>query len=323
MNKDKIHINNELLAKFLSGEANPVEIDMVLNWVASSDDNIEEFEQFEKIWTLSHNKRQQNKRKAWHKLNKQINKRHNLYLFYSGAAAAVIAILLVLTQLFTSKNPSSTPQFALSSAEKPINTTLPDGSKVRLSENSTIAYSFDAHTNTRAAELSGKAFFNIKRDTTQKFVVHTQYGGVEVLGTQFNVDQLENTDVKVDVLSGKVKVFLPQTSGDTLFLVITANQTATISMKSDTIIKEPQSASAFYEVNKIITFQNQDLKTIISELQQCYEVKIIADSTVNKTLKFTSSFKDSSLEEILTVIAQTHHLTFSRKDDIYIINNDE
>lgn len=325
MNKETQHIDNSIIAKFLSGDASTSEIDAVLNWVNLSDENIQKFKQLEKVWTLSNllKRKPFDADKAWHKFNRQINKRRNLQLIYSGVAAAIIIFAVIFTQTINTEKHTVTPQFAMSSSDKPINTILPDGSNILLAEKSNIKYQLDTLTNTRTAYLSGGAFFDVKHDSIQKFIVETQYGGVEVLGTQFNVNVLKNTDVQIDVLSGKVKLFLPQISGDTLFLIITNNETAVISMRSNSINKETQKPSVFYNLNKTLVFNNIDLKTIINELEECYKVKIETDSTINKALKFTSSFKDNTLEEILTIITQTHKLSFSKKDGIYTIKNNE
>ncbi len=323
MNKNSQNIDDSILAKYLSGEADESEIDAVLDWVSSSDDNIEKFEKFQKIWSLTNTKKQVDADKALYKLNIRLTKHRNIRWLYSAAAAAIIIFIVVITQIINTKTSNNVPQYAIATSETPVDTILPDGSNIILSENSTIEYSHDSLSNKRIANLAGKAFFNIKRDTTQKFIVNTQFGGVEVLGTQFNVNMLQNSDVQVDVLSGKVKLFLPQTSGDTLYLVITDNETAIISMQGNNIIKQPQEPSAFYSINKTIVFRNMDLATIFKELEKCYSVEIDVDSSIDNTLKFTSSFKDNTLDEILVIVTQTHELSFSKKGGIYTIKPDE
>jgi|AntAceMinimDraft_14_1070370.scaffolds.fasta_scaffold53606_2 ferric-dicitrate binding protein FerR (iron transport regulator) len=326
MSQNTQHIDDNILAKFFAGEANISEINVVLDWVDSSEENIEIFNQYEKVWSLSRVSSQKpfDANRSWVEFNKRINtKRRKLRILYSGIAAAIIGLVIIFSQIINNEVSISTSPFIVSSVDSPVDAILPDGSMIRLSEESKIEYSFDLQTNTRVAKLDGKAFFDIKRDTSQKFIVKTQYCGLEVLGTQFNVEIKENSDVQVDVLSGRVKLFLPQTSGDTIYLIITDNETAIISMQSNTIEKQVQEASAFYIVNETIVFNNTDLSTIIAELTKCYSVEIELDSTVNKSLKFTSSFKENSLEEILTIITQTHNLNFSKEEGSYFIKSNE
>lgn len=73
---------------------------------------------------------------------------------------------------------------------------LPDGSFVLLNKNSSIGYekSFDE----RKVTLNGEAFFSVEKGTNP-FVVVTEHGDVQVLGTEFNVkSDKENLEVEVE-----------------------------------------------------------------------------------------------------------------------------
>ncbi len=79
---------------------------------------------------------------------------------------------------------------------------LPDGSTVYLNHNSTIKY--DKEFNPRIIELQGEAFFTVRVDESI-FLVTTEFGDIEVLGTEFNVKTAAN-HVEVDVKSGLVEL---------------------------------------------------------------------------------------------------------------------
>ena len=329
MNDQYSHIDENAIAKYLSGEANATEIKRLMDWVESSDENLEEFIRYEKLWSESSVHRPFNAQKAWPKVCRRISqKKHRFNLYYFSAAAAAIIILIVISvPFFNTKTTVSSPEFAIASANSTLNSTLPDGSSVLLSKHSKIEYTFDAQKQIRLTKLSGKAFFNVKRDTKHRFVVEANRGGVEVLGTKFSVNELKNKDVRVYVLSGRVKVFLVRASKDTLSLIITNGEKALIKASSDTIIQQTQKASAFHSINKTniihktITFRNMDLPTIMAKLERYYSVNIKIDNTVDKKLRFSSSFKDNSLNEILTVITQTLNLDYTKRGNTYYIKN--
>ena len=71
----------------------------------------------------------------------------------------------------------------------------------------------------------------------------------------------------------------------------------------------------------MITFKNKDLSTIITKLEKSYSANIRIDDAVDKKLLFSSSFKDNSLNEILTVITQTLNLDYTQKGNVYYITN--
>ncbi len=79
---------------------------------------------------------------------------------------------------------------------------FPDGSTVYLNHNSTIKY--DQEFDPRIIELNGEAFFTVTTDEST-FLVTTQFGDIEVLGTEFNVKTAAN-QVEVDVKSGLVEL---------------------------------------------------------------------------------------------------------------------
>jgi len=330
MNDQYPHIDENAIAKYLSGEATANEINELMDWVESSDENLEEFIRYEKLWFESSGHKPFNTQKAWSKVNRYISRekhRFNPYYLSATAAAAIVILIVISVQFFNTKSAISLPKFAIASTTSILNSTLPDGSSVLLSKHSKIEYAYDSQKQIRLAKLSGKAFFSVKRDTKHRFIVEANRGGVEVLGTKFSVNEMKNKDVMVYVLSGKVKVFLARSSKDTLSLIITDGEKALIMESKDTIIKQTRETSAVYNtnktyhINKTITFRNIDLSTVMAKLEKCYSVNIKIDDSVDKTLRFSSSFKNNSVNEILTVITQTLDLDYTKKRNTYYITN--
>ncbi|MEL6590304.1 MAG: FecR domain-containing protein, partial [Bacteroidota bacterium] len=77
---------------------------------------------------------------------------------------------------------------------------LADGSVVKLNANSNLRYAKDQE---REIWLEGEAFFEVSKQNGQSFVVHTNKGDVQVLGTQFNVLEREER-FAVTLMEGKV-----------------------------------------------------------------------------------------------------------------------
>jgi len=326
MNSQHSHIDEKAIAKYLSGEANATEINEMMDWIESSDKNLEDFIRYEKLWSKSSVRKSYNIQKAWQKVNKRISKEKRRFNKYYLSATAVI-LIVILVQFFNTKPVVSLQQFAVASANSILNSTLPDGSSVMLSKHSKIEYAFDSQKQIRFAKLYGKAFFNVKRDTKHRFIVETNRGGVEVLGTKFTINEMKNKDVMVYVLSGRVKVFLVRAPKDTVSLIITNGEKAMIMTKNDTIVKQIQKVSSSYTINKpytvnrSITFHNMDLSTVMAKLGKCYSANIKIDDSVDKKLRFSSSFKNNSLNEILTVITQTLNIDYTKKGNTYYITN--
>jgi len=318
------HISEALFAKFLAGETEGDELMLVLDWIDHSEENRQAFETFERVWSVTGKIASFDADKAWINVNKKITPvTRNLFYIYTAAAAAIIMII-VFGLLLRNQSVQITNEFSVATLSEPVEEILPDGTEVMVAENSNLNYLYNKKTKTRIAQLSGEAFFDVKRDTNKRFIVNTGYGGVEVLGTSFNIDILENSDVMVDVRSGIVKVFLPEESKDTLFLIITKGESALISSSLGTIEKQIQQPSVFFAVDSTISFRNVELKMVFNELEKLYNVNIVADSSVYSGLRFSSSFKQNSIDEILTVVAETFNLRLRKVDNDYLfVNNEE
>ncbi|WP_298893627.1 FecR family protein [uncultured Psychroserpens sp.] len=112
------------------------------------------------------------------------------------AAAAVLVVTLgyfYFTDTSTSYQTGFGEQLAI---------TLPDNSKVRLNANSSIEFNEGNWEEERALKLVGEGFFEVEKGST--FLVTTNEGTVEVLGTEFNVAVQPNF-FEVQCLEGKVK----------------------------------------------------------------------------------------------------------------------
>ena len=79
---------------------------------------------------------------------------------------------------------------------------LPDGSQVYLNRHSQIIY--EGQFSPRAVHLKGEAFFTVEHNDSP-FTVITDFGEIEVLGTEFNVKTTIN-QVEVDVKKGLVEL---------------------------------------------------------------------------------------------------------------------
>ena len=86
---------------------------------------------------------------------------------------------------------------------------LPDGSIVSLNKNSKISY--DGSFEPRIVKLEGEAFFSVNEGETP-FIVETEDGEVEVVGTEFNVKS-KGDKMEVEVEEGGVKMKLKSGGG--------------------------------------------------------------------------------------------------------------
>jgi len=219
---------DELLVKYLAGEASAEERVNVEAWMGTSAANKAYFEHFKLLWDeslkLAHSSAV-DEDLAWGRLRERIHheylaaekpKRSYQWLKVAAVVLLASAVALAGPYFFNHHNDSvrftsagngiHSPGLMKSVTGDTVRTdTLPDGSEVTLNRYSGISYpaSFSGHI--RNVQLSGEAFFKVTHDPRKPFVVKVNDLLVTVLGTSFNIKSA-GAETEVIVESGVVSV---------------------------------------------------------------------------------------------------------------------
>lgn len=236
--------------------------------------------------------------------------------YITGAIAAVVLLLLVFTLYNKIQSPGETSaqelvlndhsdhQFITEKNMKKIS--LADGSTVYMNRSTTLSLKkgkFNAYTREVWLE-EGEAFFQIIRDTSRPFIVHTRNGvNTQVLGTSFNIKSYaELSDQVISVNTGKVQVMNERQEKIILEpdykVSISGNDGAFTPGKTDA-----QSASD-WRTGKIL-FENASLKEVSFRLRQQYDIELVYDEDKFKNeLIYTSFTAETALQEVLVVLGK-------------------
>jgi len=143
------------------------------------------------------------------KSNQQFSKKtKTFYLRIAAIAAVFILGLFVFTGIMNQDVNVHNPYAQITDHA------LPDGSTVILNANSDISYDKKFNSN-RSLYLKGEAFFEVMKGS--RFLVNTDLGQVEVLGTSFNVYSRDN-ELTVICKTGKVRVASLDGSKETVLM---------------------------------------------------------------------------------------------------------
>jgi len=171
---------------------------------------------------------------------------------------------------------------------------LPDGSAVMLSANSEISYSFTESK--RTIELHGHARFEVARNENAPFTVSTPTTTVTVLGTGFDIDAYPNSNVKVFVNHGKVKVE-------------NASQEAILTQNQGIIVQENDLVAWNHQTNPIevhngyIKFNNASLDFVLETLNHTQNMQFKSPQNA-ATMFFTGTLKfNQSAEDIAALLS--------------------
>jgi ferric-dicitrate binding protein FerR (iron transport regulator) len=188
---------------------------------------------------------------------------------------------------------------------------LPDNSRVVLSQNSTASY--PRYWWKREIKLQGEAYFEVEKG--EKFTVKTKAGRVNVLGTRFQVSEIED-GLAVKCFEGKVML-----AANELEQVVEAGnalkyQNNKLSGLAPLTTEYPQ--SAYFER----TFSNESLSNVLNELETFFKVQIKTDHSIQK--HFSGKLETASAKTAVKIICRSLDLdyTINSKNEI-IINTKE
>ena len=331
MNNRFEHID-DIIAKFLAGEASADEIKLLEEWKSLSDENRKEVEQFARLFDESGSLKDVmpvDTDAAWMHLKETIrppetgrvipiNSRSHWTTFLRIAAMVILVAGMAITvYLFTvPKKENLVAIEAIDSVRKEL---LPDGSEISINKNSTLTWSPDRYHKKRFVQLKGEAFFDVKHDESRPFIVEASGLKIEDLGTSFNVNNVDSTStVIVSVVSGEVEV---RAVDETRLLAAGEEITYDLVKKTFGDKTETNPNISAY-VNRVFVFENAELKTIMKVLNEIYETKLAVDNDALLTCRITVTFDNETIEEISNVLGETLGLTLRKENETIIFSGD-
>lgn len=314
----------EIIARKLTTTISSEESRILEEWISKSPENQIEFEDIEVLWKKTgefHIPSRVDQNSALNLVHKraEINssKIIRLKLLYQAAAVLVLAVLLAGSYNYFFIGLKSTGEYyekVTAAAGTRTHVDLPDGSRVFLNSGSTLRFSNQfTSKKQRRIELSGEAYFDVAKDPEHPFIV--QAGAIEVkaLGTEFNVDAY-NKDETIDVvlLEGKVAISRSNQKIEKALMVLDPNEKAHFDVKENKISK-----TKAYELERYVgwidgkmVFSDDPIMDVMKKLENWYNVEIRLEDPDLKKYRFTGTFINESVDEILHTFSLTSPLSY-------------
>ncbi|MBL0743406.1 FecR family protein [Chryseolinea lacunae] len=312
------HID-DLIGKYLAGEASVEETAFVESWVKADEQNKKYLDQLRTIFTKAAAVKEiqtYDTDAAWKKLKssmkdgakvRTLSAQPNPF-FMSRAwrvAASVLVILGVGLFAYRMLNPSTVPPLEVATNKTTEADTLPDGSDVFLNRETKLTYSYDKKKKVHLVKLKGEAYFNIQHEDNKTFLVQISDIFIRDIGTAFNVKAYPDSDIiEVVVEQGEVMFYSEKDSG----VYLRANGKGIYNKKTKTFTIDQPEANVLSYKTKFFSFSNTDLKSVVEALNDVYDKKIVLRGNVAKC-RLTVSFNNESLEQIVEVMKETLNLT--------------
>jgi len=321
---DNEHID-QLIARYLAGEASPEEAVLLDDWVEQSADNKRYFDQLRLLFNQGRGVSATpvfNVDAAWSTVaagmrEKPIAKVVPLYRrgWAQLAASLLLLVGLPLWLFFGYFKSVSVTSYAAANQIETLQ--LKDSSKVVLNRHSSLSYTAAFGKSKRKVTLKGEAFFTVQHRSNKPFVVEANGTLVEDIGTAFNVIAYDSTStVEVYVESGSVRFYTPQGDGITLV----AGETGIYNKRTKTFSRSGTANPnvTAYKTKRFV-FVDTPLRVVVRELSSVYGVDIALKTSAIENCKITVTFDNEKLESAMEVIAETLNLNVTKLDNSYTL----
>ncbi|MEJ2004871.1 MAG: FecR domain-containing protein [Cyclobacteriaceae bacterium] len=297
------HIDFQGLAAFINGELSSEEVSRWEAWIRESDENEAIF--LEALKLLEPDPELESgtasipfdSRQAWQKVEGRLDNKNSGKRVWLRLAAAILLTVSVAGYWVYS---SYFTDIVYRQSAGVSTYVLPDSSRVVLSGPAILTLDRAFSERHRTLSLEGRAYFDVKRDTSLTFEINTPRGRVQVLGTAFLVEETADS-LYVLVDRGKVSVGLRRSSNR---IILEKNDEAVIRFSDQVVqVDELENTNKLYWATKKLTYRSEPLSAVLDELGQIFNVDIQYDPLKMSDCRITAVFLDQNLPEILENIS--------------------
>ncbi|HEY4147520.1 MAG TPA: FecR domain-containing protein [Chitinophagaceae bacterium] len=354
----------ELLAKVKSGEATPEEQLELSQHLSTFPGDLDLAKRIDACWELptpaASAPSAEKITAAWNSLRNKISGQRPLVELpasvnkvrrmarYASTVAAIFILTIGGTWLWNTLHIKISPQKNIVSTKNGSKSKieLPDGTQVWLNVGSRIKYDGNYGKENRELTLTGEAYFDVARDASKPFILHTGKMDVKVLGTVFNVKAYPgDATTEAALIKGSIEVSFPGRPQEKMILkpsdkisivnketniaedtvrLRRANSKERPAIVVSSVQYEPVS-SAIIEtswVNNKLIFRRKTFEELARDIERWFNVTVeIQDSSI-LSKKFTGTFSNESITDALYALSLSYpfHYRVDRNTNTVIIN---
>jgi len=184
---------------------------------------------------------------------------------------------------------------------KEFQVTLSDGTKVFLNAGSELTYPARFTGTSRDVVVKGEAYFDIAKNTKMPFRVKTQTQTIEVLGTQFNVNEYSKSSSSVTLVEGKVAISVPNQND----VILSPNQHAT-NTNGKIAVKNVDVSEYIAWKNGEFVCNYESVSDALENIKRWYDIEIEIAPAVDSIQLWSSIKRKEDFAEILELIKLTN-----------------
>jgi ferric-dicitrate binding protein FerR (iron transport regulator) len=338
-NRSKVeNVPEHLIIRFLEKTILEEEKELLYEWLCEDDGNKEELLRLLEIWDyqdlLSHG----DVMRSWEQLCRKIERievektaisipvrsQKRKMRWTSYAAAAIVALAFATWFVMRSEDipEQVVRQMVIIQKNKGVLMhILPDSSVVWLNEESRMTYSQPFVGEKRQVTLEGKAYFEVKKNSAEPFVVEARNIEVLVTGTEFVVNTASSDCTSVVLITGSVEIDAKDEAGQNVsHSRLVPGQQADIDRRNGRIALQPMQTH-YHRAWKDGTyrFTDESLHKVAEQLSWHFGVTIhVSPELADKRLTGRVT-PQHSVKDVLENIRTLHTVKYSvRQNEIFI-----
>jgi ferric-dicitrate binding protein FerR (iron transport regulator) len=302
------------LLRLIEGDCSPDEAAAIQAWVAADPRRGELLDQLRVVWRLTGGttrewgipespERSERGRPALELVPPR--RRWWTAPWATAIAAAAIAVVVVGSLRVLFPRPVGAP-YAYATARGQLSSlTLPDGSRVLLGVDTRLRVPRDYGSRTRTLDLEGEAYFVVEYDAKRPFIVRTEQGSTQDLGTEFAV-RAYRQEASVEVVVAEGRVALRGLKGaEPVLVTLRPHERAVLdSGGAATVMRDVRLGNYLAWTRGALLFDDAPLARVIAQLERWYDLDIEVGDPALAHERVTISFMTKSVDEAVKALAQ-------------------
>jgi transmembrane sensor len=324
--EEKVEYDN-LIIKFFAGEISDNEVILLKSWLEMDPENRRIFDEENELWQLAGvNTKLENYNTdtSWIKIATALglakNNFKSVILFRKNnfrilIAAATITILVTLGGLSlwiagkTSLHQmaSASTIVATNEGEK-AHIILSDSTEIILNSGSSLQYNGQYNIKDRKVKFTGEAFFDVSTNPEKPFVVQLDQMSVSATGTRFNIFSFGNEDrVETTLEEGAITVSIKGKEP----VNVKSGQQVVYFVKSKKVVLRDVATDTYtsWKENKL-RFNDTPFEEVLRRIGRKYNVVFEITNQDLLNLKFTATFIDEPIEEVMQMLRDVSPITY-------------
>lgn len=329
-----------IISKSITSQLTAEEQATLDDWIETNSNNADEYKAYMQLWGKADTLRLPDSidvEEALKKTKERITHQKKVWILpvWLRQVAAVLLLAVLFSGLYSYFMQNNEPEIVVEQGVyQEIETAygtktkivLADGTKVWLNSGSILRFptSFKNESE-RKVEIRGEGYFDVTKIEGKPFIVNTSKLDVKVYGTQFNICAYDDyEDMTVALIEGKVSLLKKNGEGSKELIVLNPNEV----VEYDNVDKKLYHSANNNYMDKYTSWKdgqivlfNDPIERVVNRLEKWYNVDITISDKELHTYRFTATFIDESLEQVLNLLCLSSNMQYEITPAKKLIDN--